>query len=81
MEAVVGFPDCIERAVQVGSVERIITPTGLRPYLIDAVERGMRRTLEIGAAGARQKTGNNENDADDNYSLTLAAGTGYSSRP
>ena len=34
----------IERAVQVGSVERIVAPETLRPYLIDAVERGMRRT-------------------------------------
>jgi acetyl-CoA carboxylase carboxyltransferase component/pyruvate/2-oxoglutarate dehydrogenase complex dihydrolipoamide acyltransferase (E2) component len=36
----------IERAVEVGSVERIIPPSEFRPYLIDAVERGMRRTLE-----------------------------------
>jgi acetyl/propionyl-CoA carboxylase alpha subunit/acetyl-CoA carboxylase carboxyltransferase component len=36
----------IERAVEVGSVQRIIPASGLRPYLIDAVERGMRRTLE-----------------------------------
>jgi acetyl-CoA carboxylase carboxyltransferase component len=35
----------IERAVEVGSVERIVAPRELRPYLIDAVERGMRRTL------------------------------------
>jgi acetyl/propionyl-CoA carboxylase alpha subunit/acetyl-CoA carboxylase carboxyltransferase component len=41
----------IERAVQVGSVERIIRASALRPYLIDAVERGMRRTLEGLAAG------------------------------
>jgi acetyl-CoA carboxylase carboxyltransferase component len=36
----------IERAVEVGSVERIIAASELRPYLIDAVERGVRRTLE-----------------------------------
>ncbi len=36
----------IERAVEVGSVQRIIAPSSLRPYLIDAVQRGMRRTLE-----------------------------------
>ena len=37
-----------------GSVSRIIGPTTLRPYLIDAVERGMRRTLEgAGSDGAR----------------------------
>ena len=32
----------VERAVRVGSVRRIIAPETLRPYLIDAVERGMR---------------------------------------
>jgi acetyl-CoA carboxylase carboxyltransferase component len=41
----------IERAVQVGSVDRIIAPSALRPYLIDAVERGMRSTLERLAEG------------------------------
>ena len=40
----------IERAQQVGSVHRIVTPTELRPYLVDAVRRGMDRTLDrIGA--------------------------------
>jgi acetyl-CoA carboxylase carboxyltransferase component len=34
----------IERAVRVGSVERIVKPCDLRPALIDAVERGMART-------------------------------------
>jgi acetyl-CoA carboxylase carboxyltransferase component len=33
----------VERAVEVGSVDRIIEAAELRPYLIDAVERGMRR--------------------------------------
>jgi acetyl-CoA carboxylase carboxyltransferase component len=33
----------VERALQVGSLDRIIHPTHLRPYLIDAVERGMAR--------------------------------------
>jgi acetyl-CoA carboxylase carboxyltransferase component len=36
----------VERAVRTGSVSRIITPAALRPFLIEAVERGMRRTLE-----------------------------------
>jgi acetyl-CoA carboxylase carboxyltransferase component len=36
----------VERAVRMGSVSRTIPPAGLRPYLIDAVERGMRRTLD-----------------------------------
>jgi acetyl-CoA carboxylase carboxyltransferase component len=33
----------IERALAVGSVDRIIPASGLRPYLIEAVERGLRR--------------------------------------
>jgi acetyl-CoA carboxylase carboxyltransferase component len=46
----------VERAVRMGSVRRIIPPASLRPFLIDAVERGMRRTLERSAVdgdGAR----------------------------
>ena len=37
----------IQRAQKVGAVHRIIPPAGLRPYLIDAVERGMRRSLQL----------------------------------
>jgi acetyl-CoA carboxylase carboxyltransferase component len=33
----------IERALDVGSVDRIIPAAGLRPYLVDALERGMAR--------------------------------------
>ncbi|MGZ4247758.1 MAG: ATP-binding protein [Solirubrobacteraceae bacterium] len=47
----------IERAVEVGSVERIINPRDLRPYLIDAVERGMRRTLDRLSAGNGRAAG------------------------
>ena len=36
----------IERARQVGSIHVIIPADRLRPYLIDAVERGMRRAVE-----------------------------------
>ena len=36
----------VERAVEMGSVNAIIPSARLRPYLVDAVERGMRRTLE-----------------------------------
>jgi acetyl-CoA carboxylase carboxyltransferase component len=36
----------VQRAVAVGSVDRIVPALGLRPYLIEAVERGIRRTLE-----------------------------------
>ncbi len=34
----------IERALRVGSVDRIIPAAGLRPYVVDALERGMART-------------------------------------
>jgi acetyl-CoA carboxylase carboxyltransferase component len=37
----------IERAVEVGSVSGIVAAASLRPYLVDAIERGMRK-----AAGA-----------------------------
>jgi hypothetical protein len=40
----------IERAHQVGSVQAIVPPARLRSYLIDAVRRGMRRTLAAGAS-------------------------------
>jgi acetyl/propionyl-CoA carboxylase alpha subunit/acetyl-CoA carboxylase carboxyltransferase component len=39
----------IERAHQVGSVQAIVPPARLRSYLIDAVRRGMQRTLALGA--------------------------------
>jgi acetyl-CoA carboxylase carboxyltransferase component len=35
----------IQRAQGVGSVQAIIPAAGLRPYLIEAVRRGMRRTM------------------------------------
>jgi hypothetical protein len=43
----------VQRALQVGSVDRIIPAAALRPYLVDAVERGMRRTLERADAASR----------------------------
>ena len=36
----------IERALRVGSVDRIIPASTLRPYVVDALERGMSRTPE-----------------------------------
>jgi acetyl/propionyl-CoA carboxylase alpha subunit/acetyl-CoA carboxylase carboxyltransferase component len=42
----------VERAVRVGSVTRIVAPASLRPYLIDAVERGMRVSWDDGARGS-----------------------------
>ncbi len=46
----------VERAVEVGSVSRIISPSAMRPFLIDAVERGMdnasgRDLLAVGSGG------------------------------
>ncbi|MGZ4638274.1 MAG: ATP-binding protein [Actinomycetes bacterium] len=35
----------IQRALTVGSVDRIIPAADLRPYIVDALERGMARTL------------------------------------
>ncbi|MFO0592927.1 MAG: carboxyl transferase domain-containing protein [Polyangiaceae bacterium] len=35
----------VERALQVGSLDRILPVAELRPYLVDAVERGVARTL------------------------------------
>jgi len=35
----------IERAQRVGSVNTIVPPSRLRPYLVDAVRRGMARAL------------------------------------
>jgi acetyl-CoA carboxylase carboxyltransferase component len=40
----------IERAKKVGSVHHIVAPERLRPYLIEAVERGMARAVAGGAA-------------------------------
>lgn len=42
----------VERAQQVGSIHRIITPARLRPYLIEAVERGVEKASPAMAAGA-----------------------------
>ena len=36
----------VHRALRVGALNRILPPASLRPYLIDAVERGMRKTEE-----------------------------------
>jgi hypothetical protein len=35
----------VERAVRMGSVTEIVDPASLRPFLIEAVQRGMARTL------------------------------------
>jgi hypothetical protein len=35
----------VERALEMGSLDRIIAARDLRPYLIDAVERGIAKEL------------------------------------
>ena len=37
----------VERALEVGSIDAIIPADRLRPHLIEAIERGMQRTLEL----------------------------------
>ena len=44
----------VERAVRMGSVHSIIPPAELRPYLIEAIERGMRRATSAGETSDEQ---------------------------
>lgn len=44
----------VERAQKVGSVNRIIPPGQLRPYLVDALERGMKKELERGKVRSKK---------------------------
>ena len=46
----------IARAQEMGSVHAIVPPTRLRPYLVDAVRRGMDRTRARTAAVDRDAT-------------------------
>ncbi len=48
---------CVDRAREVGSLQHIIPASSLRPYLVEAVERGMARTL--GEAGVAAPTPTN----------------------
>jgi acetyl-CoA carboxylase carboxyltransferase component len=43
----------VERALRVGSLDRILPAAELRPYLIDAVERGLARCVGRERTGAR----------------------------
>ncbi|MGE3287394.1 MAG: carboxyl transferase domain-containing protein [Pseudonocardia sp.] len=48
----------IERAQRLGAVHRIVEPTKLRPYLVDAVRRGMARYgVEFADAGSAEGKG------------------------
>jgi acetyl/propionyl-CoA carboxylase alpha subunit/acetyl-CoA carboxylase carboxyltransferase component len=46
----------VHRALEVGALNTIIPPANLRPYLIDAVERGIARTLDSAARGTAEET-------------------------
>ncbi|HEY3998592.1 MAG TPA: carboxyl transferase domain-containing protein, partial [Candidatus Xenobia bacterium] len=37
----------VQRALEVGAIDRIISPHDLRPYLIEAVERGLRQDVPV----------------------------------
>jgi acetyl/propionyl-CoA carboxylase alpha subunit/acetyl-CoA carboxylase carboxyltransferase component len=39
----------VQRAQRVGSIDHVISPAALRPYLIDALERGIQRELQQAA--------------------------------
>ena len=43
---------CVHRALEVGALNKILPPATLRPYLIDAVERGILRTEQLLAGEA-----------------------------
>ena len=43
----------VERALRVGSIDHIVTPEDLRPYLIGAVSRGLQRTSNQPTEGTR----------------------------
>jgi acetyl-CoA carboxylase carboxyltransferase component len=36
----------VERALRMGSISQIVEPASLRPFLVDSVERGIRRALD-----------------------------------
>jgi acetyl/propionyl-CoA carboxylase alpha subunit/acetyl-CoA carboxylase carboxyltransferase component len=42
----------VHRALEVGSLHHIVAPERLRPYLIEALERGVRRELDVWQPGA-----------------------------
>src|SRR5678815_5625065 len=48
----------VQRALAVGALHKIIPPASLRPYLIDAIERGIARDEQIANANARDDTDN-----------------------
>jgi acetyl/propionyl-CoA carboxylase alpha subunit/acetyl-CoA carboxylase carboxyltransferase component len=45
----------VERAVRMGSVSGIVAPESMRAFLIDAVERGIRRTLDGSSANGHAR--------------------------
>jgi hypothetical protein len=45
----------VQRALEVGALNCIIPPANLRPYLIDAVERGIGRAEKSAKSGTRMR--------------------------
>ncbi|MEJ2859889.1 ATP-binding protein [Actinomycetospora flava] len=50
----------VARAQEMGSVHAIVDPERLRPYLVDAVRRGMEKTLARGASGSASGSASSE---------------------
>ena len=48
----------VQRALAVGALQKIIPPASLRPYLIDAIERGIARDEQIESVNASDDTDN-----------------------
>jgi hypothetical protein len=48
----------VQRALAVGALHKIIPAASLRPYLIDAIERGIERDEKIANVNARNDTDN-----------------------
>ncbi len=67
----------IKRAMEVGSVDRCIPPSELRPYLIDAVERGILREMN---RLSREQVALDQDSAG-GVPLEAAPGNGSASKP
>ena len=65
----------VYRALEVGALHRIIPPEQLRPYLIDAVARGIERTLDSISAADEQRRKEPKVETADVRERHLVAGT------
>jgi acetyl-CoA carboxylase carboxyltransferase component len=55
----------VHRALEVGALHKIIPPANLRPYLVDAVARGIERTLNSEGKGAEKAIATTATSAED----------------